>query len=110
MIPAYSTWQEGKRTAWLAGMAWTICSDVAVGNARRNRLWNGQEDVNSDRIHHSAVIMAHETAHLLCAHHVDWRINLMHSAANQYTDLYPKGLPVLRYTKREIQKAFRRVR
>lgn len=109
MVPPYITAVELRKTAWLAGYAYAVCSNVAVGSATRQRLYNG-DLLPESRMHHSAVVLAHEVAHLLCANHVEWRPNLMHPAANQYTDFYPDGLPILKYTKREIQKAFRKQR
>lgn len=93
---------EGGRDAFIAGIA-DVCGDVAVGNAEAYKLQNGL--LGEARIDQSATIMAHETAHLLCAKHYDKKINLMYSSANFYTSQYHGRLPVVKATKRQVRRA-----
>lgn len=113
MTPPFITAPAGdsyKHTAWIGGIAWAICGDVATGNAQSSGLVHGVE-TGEDRVPHSAVVLAHEVGHLLCLHHKSARPNLMHPSANFYTSSYPiGGLPILKATKRELKKAWRKQR
>lgn len=105
MLPPYITVEEayGPQTAWIAGLAESICGHVSMGNATRERYYNGEFNGES-RIDHSATVLAHEVSHLLCATHQSSKPNLMHPAANNFTTEYRGRLPVLRITKRQVKR------
>lgn len=98
----------GPQTALIGGVAERICGRVAMGNATENGLRDGVE--LDTRMPHSAVILAHEVNHLLCATHQDHVPNLMHSNANAYTSAYGGILPVLRVTKLQVKRAWVKMR
>jgi len=97
----------GPQTGWIGGIA-LLCGNVATGNAIERQLYQGQE--GPSRIDHSATILAHEVLHNFCATHQDSAPNLLHSAANLYTEQYLGRLPVLRVTRRQVQRSFVRSR
>lgn len=99
----------GPQSALIGGIAERICGKVAMGNATENGLRDGQEI--ETRLPHSAVILAHEVGgHLMCATHQDYTPNLMHSNANAYTSEYNGILPVLNVTKRQVRRAWVKMR
>jgi len=110
MLPPWIIVNEpgGPQTALIGGVAEKICGRVAMGNATPNGLRNGVE--LETRMPHSAVILSHETGHMLCATHQDHVPNLMHSNANAYTSEYRGILPVLRVTKLQVRRAWVKLR
>lgn len=92
--------EGGVQTTLIGGFAESVCGQVAFGHAVEVNQ-NGE-----DRLPHSATILAHELAHLLCATHQDHQLNLMHSNANAFTTQYQGKLPVLRVTKRQVKRAY----
>lgn len=95
--------EGGTQTGWIGGIA-LLCGNVATGNAIEAQLLNGVR--GGSRIDHSAAILSHEILHNLCATHYDFEPNLMHSAANQYTEQYQGKLPILKVTKHQIKRSF----
>lgn len=109
LLPPWLTENESGKTAWIGGIVYALCNNFGIGNASAHQLVDGV--FGPDRLPHSAVVLAHETAHMLCAKHEDKTINLMHPDANAYTSAYKLGrLPVLRTTKRAVQRAINRKR
>lgn len=94
----------GPQTALIGGIAEKLCGKIAMGNATPNQLKDGIE--GESRIDHSATILAHEVGHMLCAEHLDYTPNLMHSNANAYTSEYRGRLPVLSATKRQVKRNY----
>jgi len=109
MTPPYVTVEEayGPQTAWIAGLAF-LCGNVAMGNAVEYRLRNGI--TGPSLLNHDATILAHETSHTLCAKHIDKAENLMHPAANEFTDKYLGRIPVLPETKLQVKRTKIRAR
>lgn len=104
MLPPWIIVNEpgGPQTALIGGIAEKICGQVALGNATPNQLKDGVE--GESRIDHSAVVLAHEVLHMLCAKHVDTSPNLMHPDANYYTSEYGGKLPVHWVTQRQVKR------
>ena len=104
MLPPWIIVNEpyGPQTALIGGIAEKIGGKVAMGNATSVSLRDGVE--GDSRIDHSAVIVFHETAHLMFAKHIDYTPNVMKSDANTHTSEYGGKLPVHWVTQRQVKR------
>jgi len=103
MLPPVVTVDEayGPQTAWIMGVAF-LCGNVGVGNAIESQFYKGVP--GPSRIPHDATLIAHETAHMFCARHIDRKPNLLHPNANVFTDVFGGQIPVMPETVRQIKR------